>query len=63
MTHEGVRAATKKAVGIAEEAGALISFDPNLRPPLWGDMDEAREQNGIRLRDRYVYNILHLKSQ
>ncbi len=44
MTHEGVRAATKKAVGIAEEAGALISFDPNLRPPLWGDMDEAREQ-------------------
>lgn len=44
MTHEGVRAATKKAVGIAKEAGALISFDPNLRPPLWKDMDEAREQ-------------------
>ena len=33
MTHEGVRAATKKAIRIAEEAGDIISFDPNLRPP------------------------------
>ena len=44
MTHEGVRAATKKAIRIAEEAGALISFDPNLRPPLWNSLDEAKEQ-------------------
>ncbi len=44
MTHEGVRAATKKAVRIAEEAGLTISFDPNLRPPLWEYMDEAKEQ-------------------
>lgn len=44
MTHEGVRTATKKAIRIAEEAGALISFDPNLRPPLWKSMDEAKEQ-------------------
>lgn len=44
MTHEGVRAATKKAVRIAEEAGLIISFDPNLRPPLWKCMDDAREQ-------------------
>ena len=35
MTHEGVREATKEAIRIAEESGALISFDPNLRPPLW----------------------------
>ena len=34
MTHEGCRKATKKAVAIAEESGALISFDPNLREPL-----------------------------
>lgn len=34
MTHEGVRAATRRAVSIAKEAGAVISFDPNLRPPL-----------------------------
>ena len=44
MTHEGVRNATKKAIHIAEEEGKLLSFDPNLRPPLWKSMDEAKEQ-------------------
>lgn len=44
MTHEGVRAATKKAVRIAEEAGCILSFDPNLRPPLWDSLEEAKEQ-------------------
>lgn len=27
MTHEGVREATKEAIRIAEESGAVISFD------------------------------------
>ncbi len=44
MTHEGVKAATKKAVQAAKEAGCLISFDPNLRPPLWSSLDLAKEQ-------------------
>lgn len=44
MTDEGVRAATKKAIRIAEDAGAVISFDPNLRPPLWKSLDDAKEQ-------------------
>ena len=44
MTHAEVRLATKKAVSLSKEAGALISFDPNLRPPLWFSLDEAREQ-------------------
>ena len=44
MTHEGVREATKKAVRLAKESGAVISFDPNLRPPLWKSLDEAKEQ-------------------
>ena len=44
MTHEGVREATKKAIHVAKESGALISFDPNLRPPLWKSLDDAREQ-------------------
>ena len=44
MTHEDVRFATRKAVTMARNAGALISFDPNLRPPLWRDMEEARRQ-------------------
>ena len=43
MTHEGVRAATVKAVGLAKEGGALISFDPNLRPPLWENPEDAKE--------------------
>lgn len=57
MTHEGVRAATKKAVGIAEEAGAIISFDPNLRPPLWKSMDEAREQVLYGLEHCHILKI------
>lgn len=44
MTHEGVRKATKKALKAAKEAGVLISFDPNLRPPLWSSLDLAKEQ-------------------
>ena len=44
MTHEGVRAATKKAIAIAQESGCIISFDPNLREPLWESMDDAKEQ-------------------
>lgn len=44
MTHEGVRRATKKALETAKESGAIISFDPNLRPPLWKSLEEAREQ-------------------
>lgn len=44
MTHKGVRAATKKAIQTAKAAGAWISFDPNLRPPLWESLDEAKEQ-------------------
>lgn len=44
MTHEGVRAATQKAVQIAKESDSIISFDPNLRPSLWKSMEEAREQ-------------------
>ena len=31
-------------IRIAEESGAVISFDPNLRPPLWNSLDEAKEQ-------------------
>lgn len=44
MTHEEVRETTKKAIQTAKESGALISFDPNLRPPLWKSLDDAKEQ-------------------
>ena len=57
MTHEGVRAATKKAVRFAREAGALISFDPNLRPPLWKSINEAREQILYGLEQCHILKI------
>ena len=44
MTAGGCREATKKAIDIAKEAGAIISFDPNLREPLWDSLDNAKEQ-------------------
>ena len=44
MTHEGVRRATYQAVDCAKKNGAIISFDPNLRSPLWDTMDNARGQ-------------------
>lgn len=43
-THEGVREATRYAIDVAKEAGCIISFDPNLRPPLWGTLEDARKE-------------------
>ena len=44
MTHPDVREATKKAVACAKSASVLVSFDPNLRPPLWKDPEDAKTQ-------------------
>ena len=44
MTHEAVRQATKTAVLEAKRAGAVISFDPNLREPLWESLNDAKAQ-------------------
>jgi len=43
-THEGVREATRYAIDVAKEAGCIISFDPNLRPPLWNDLNDAKAE-------------------
>ena len=43
MTDSEVAGATKFAVAKAKEAGAIISFDPNLRPPLWKTLEEAAD--------------------
>ena len=43
-THEGVREATRHAIELAKEAGCIITFDPNLRPPLWKSLDDARAE-------------------
>ena len=57
MTHEGVRAATKRAAALAREGGALLSFDPNLRPPLWESMDAALEQTAWGLSQCDILKI------
>lgn len=44
LTGEPVRSATQKAVALAKSANCILSFDPNLRPPLWNNLEEAREQ-------------------
>lgn len=44
LTHDSVREATKRALTVAKESGCMISFDPNLREPLWNSLGEAKEQ-------------------
>ena len=44
LTGEPARSATKAAVAYAKEHGKLISFDPNLRKPLWPNDEAAKEQ-------------------
>ncbi len=43
-TSEPSRTATRAAVGEAKTAGALISFDPNLRLMLWESAERARAE-------------------
>ena len=71
MTHENCRKATKKAIEIAKEAGAVISFDPNLREPLWDTLDEAKEQvvygigmcDILKISDNEINRKIRLKPQ
>lgn len=44
LTHAPARAATAHALGLARDAGACVSFDPNLRPALWATLAQAKEQ-------------------
>lgn len=44
LTDEPARTATYRAVAYAKEQGKLITYDPNLRKPLWDDLEEAKKQ-------------------
>ncbi len=57
MTDEVCRKATRKAIAIAEEAGILMSYDPNLREPLWKSMDLAKEQISYGLEHCHILKI------
>ena len=39
-----MREATRYAIDVAKENGLLISFDPNLREPLWASLDDAKRE-------------------
>ena len=44
LTGEPARTTTQKAVAYAKAQGKLITYDPNLRKPLWKTEEEAKEQ-------------------
>lgn len=44
LTGEPAKSATQKAVAYAKRQGKLITYDPNLRKPLWSDLKTAKEQ-------------------
>ncbi len=57
LTSEPSRFATRHAVEYAAARGKLISFDPNLRLPLWPDPAEAKEQMLYGLRKADIVKI------
>lgn len=57
MTNEPARDATYRAVEYAAGHGKLISFDPNLRKPLWDNLDEAKRQMLWGLRHADIVKI------
>ena len=57
LTDEPARSATYRAVAYAKERGKLITYDPNLRKPLWHDLEEAKTQLLWGLRQADVVKI------
>ena len=57
MTDTEVEKATKAAVDAAKEAGAIISFDPNLRPPLWKSLETAKEKIAYGISRCHILKI------
>ncbi|MFO1419546.1 MAG: PfkB family carbohydrate kinase [Candidatus Competibacteraceae bacterium] len=54
---EPSRSATLYAVDTARAAGGLISYDPNLRLPLWPDANAAREEMLLGLKKAHVVKL------
>lgn len=44
LTDEPARSTTYRAVEYAKSKGKLVTYDPNLRKPLWKDLEEAKQQ-------------------
>lgn len=63
LLDEPVRSATLYALQIARETGALISFDPNMRPALWRNEQDGRQamETGLRHADVVKLNEMELR--
>ena len=57
LTDEPAASATKAAVRYAKEMGKWISFDPNLRKPLWTDLEQARAAIWYGIRECDILKI------
>ena len=57
LTDAPARTTTQKAVAYAKARGKLVTYDPNLRKPLWNDMETAKEQLLWGLRQADVVKI------
>lgn len=57
LTDEPARSTTQQAVAYAKARGKLITYDPNLRKPLWKDLETAKEQILWGLRQADVVKI------
>ena len=57
MAAPACEAATRAAIETAGRAGALISFDPNLRPALWRDTNTAKEKIRYGLSRCHILKI------
>jgi fructokinase len=54
---EPSRGATLYAVDTARAAGCLISYDPNLRLPLWPDANAARDGMRLGLKKAHIVKL------
>ena len=57
LTDEPAKTATQKVIAYAKEKGKLITFDPNLRKPLWHSLEDAKAQMLWGLRQADVVKI------
>lgn len=71
LTDEPARTATQKCVEYAKSKGKLITYDPNLRKPLWNDLEEAKKQllwglsqaDVVKISDEEVEFLFHLSPE
>ena len=57
LTDNPSREATLFAVKTAKENGAIISFDPNLRPPLWNSLEDAKSMIEEGLQYAHILKV------